>query len=648
VIEAHRYHAPVPSTDELERRAALLELTTDLVASATPDGVITYLNASGRALLGWAPHEDASTKRIRDFHPPWALDVVLTQGLPVAMREGVWRGETALLTQSGGIVPVSQVIVAHRDAHGEVVHLSTIMRDIRERKRIEEQLRAASRMLQLVLNYIPQFVFWKDTESVYRGCNRNFAEAAGVASVEDIVGKTDHDLAWSDEAELRRALDRRVMGANQPQTHLIESRPLADGRQAWLDTSKIPLHDEAGRVVGILGMYEDITARREAEEQLRQTQKLESIGQLAGGVAHDFNNMLTVICGSAELLAMGLDGDPGMLALAEEIIDATDAAAGLTQKLLDFSRKGAHSRAPLDAHAMVKAALALLERTVDRRIRIVTALAATQTTVMGDPSQLQNLLLNLGLNARDAMPEGGELHISTDDVTLDAGDPRCGAFELEPGPHLEITVRDWGVGMTPGVASRVFEPFFTTKDVGAGTGLGLAAVYSAVIDHRGAIGLTTAPGKGTSFTIYLPIAIGAKVHASVEAAAGAAGCGRVLLVDDEEMVRNVASVMLTTLGYEVLTAEDGEQALALFIREHASIDLVILDMIMPKLGGRETFEAMREVSPEVAVLFSSGFTRERAGGTIEGGRGFIKKPYRFAAFARQVADAIARDPSAPM
>lgn len=633
----------VSSLEELERRAALLELTTDLVSSVRPDGTVAYLNAAGFALMGWPLDTDISTKRVPDFHPRWATKLIIEQGLPVAMRDGVWRGKTALLGADGQEIPVSQVIVAHREPGGEVPLLSTIIRDIREHLRIEEELRGSTQMLQLVMDYVPQFVFWKDRNSAYRGCNRNFAKLAGLEHVEDIVGKTDLELGWAQaDGERLHRLDTEVMQRNEPQTHVVETRRQTDGSQCLIDSSRIPLHDEASEVVGILGMFEDITARTRAEEQLHQSQKLESLGELAGGVAHDFNNMLTVIRGAAELLALEQANHAGVVALAEEILDATDKAAGLTQKLLDVSRKGTSSRECVDLHAIIHAAKAQLERNLDGRIRVHVQLDATQFSLFGDPTQLQSVIVNLGLNAREAMPNGGELRISTADVDIAADDVRRASFVMIPGPHVELVVRDTGVGMTPAVAQRVFEPYFTTKALGSGSGLGLAAVYSAIVDHRGAIEFDTEAGVGTSFRVWLPVDPQATGRGGPSSRTLARASGRILLVDDEELVRNVAARMLRSLGYEVVMAEDGVRALEVYQAERERIDLVILDMLMPQLDGRQTLQALRGLPSDVPVLFCSGYTRERVDVGGEGVRGFIKKPYSKSELERQVAEALGR------
>lgn len=632
----------VSELEELEQRAALLELTTDVVSSATPDGRVIHLNAAGRKLLGWKT-ESLSKKRIEDAHPARVVDRLRDEVLPRVAREGQWRGETAVLDAEGNEVPVAQEIVAHFDDSGRVVGLSTILRDLRERKASEQRLREATQRFQLVLDYIPQFVFWKDRRSVYLGCNRNFAEVAGVHSVEDIVGKTDYDLAWKrEEAEFFRTVDEQVMSADKAQSHIEEPQLQADGKQAWLDTSKIPLHDEAGNVVGILGMYEDITERKAAQERLFQAQKLESIGQLAGGVAHDVNNMLTVIAGAAQMLAEDTADQPALRALAGDILDATQQASGLTQRLLDFSRSGTQTREPVDINAIVRSAVALLKRTVDRKIDITTGLDARENALRGDPSQLQNMVLNLGLNARDAMSDGGELHLASENFELEAGDPRLDGASLRPGPYVALTVRDQGTGMTAEVAARAFEPFFTTKRVGSGTGLGLAAVYSAVVDHGGTVEIQSAPGHGTTVVAWLPVEPGLEVPAALLPNERPRGTGQILVVDDEAMVRVTATKMLVSLGYEVIAVEDGIRAVEMIRTGEVCPDLVLLDMVMPKIDGRQTLATLREAGSDVPVVFCSGYSREFVDVVDSNVLGFEKKPYQLSHLAQQVATAIAR------
>lgn len=754
--------------------ATLLERTSDLVWSATPDGRLLYLNLGGRRLLGWASQASVEGKRLSDLHPAWAIERFSELALPHALEHGSWSGESAVLSSGGVEIPVSQVLVVHRGTSGEPTRVSGIARDIRELKAVEARLCESTKMFQLVMDYIPQHVFWKDQNSVFLGCNANFARVAGMASPADIVGKTDFDLAWKpEESAFFQEVDRRVMSNDQPELHIIEPQLQADGKQAWLDTSKIPLHDESGRVVGLLGTFEDITERKEAEnemvereeklrtildsigdaviatdargnvtrmnpvaeqltgwsgeeaqgerldlvfavhpsetsepltrpfekllevgrlakpsealtlrtregrecliseratpmrdqageltglvvvfrdvteqraleEQLRHARKMESIGRLAGGVAHDFNNMLAAIAGFAELVRRK-GSDPDIAHYAANIIDVSENAAALTQKLLDFSRKGVHHRRPYAVHGAVEAVRALLARTIDRRIAIELDLDATHHWVVGDPAQLQNALLNLGLNARDAMPEGGTIAIRTADVQLDPAACDGSAFELVPGPHLELTLSDTGTGMEEAVLRRAFEPYFTTKGPGAGTGLGLPSVYNAVLDHGGAIHAASRPGEGTEFRLLLPVSADESDESRDDSQAEeiVMGSGTLMLVDDEPAVRGSVAELLQRLGYDVVDFADGAPAVEYLRQRPGSIDLAILDMVTPGLGGRALLAALREVEPGLPVVFTSGFTREEGAFDDTGVVGFLKKPFRVTELASVVARAIA-------
>jgi len=610
------------------RDEALWTLTPDAVVELAWDGRVLALNPAARAALG-APVDDAALL----LEP--GLTRLREEGLPRARAEGHWRARLTLRGVDGAAIPASVTLVARPSSSpSRPEGLTMVAREEREQDALERRLRAAAERLQLVLDYVPQHVFWKDRDSVYLGCNREFARVAGVASTADIVGKTDFDLAWKDEeARFFREVDERVMSQDAPEFHIIEPQRQSDGREAWLDTSKIPLHDARGEVVGILGMYEDITERRNAEERLRQSQKMESIGRLAGGVAHDFNNMLTAIGGAAELLTRATDRDPVDSELVDTILQAVDQASDLTQKLLDFSHKGAYRKEPLDLHHTVRSALRLLERAIDRRIEVKTSFDASHAVLDGDSSQLQNVILNLGLNARDAMPTGGRLVVCTRDA------------EGEDGERLiELEVTDTGVGMPPEVARRAFEPFFTTKDVGRGTGLGLAAVYGAIQEHGGSVSLESSPGVGTRVTMRLPVdpRIPAPPEPAGDDEALPTGRARLLLADDEPPVAAVAAGMLRSLGYEVVVVNDGEAAVAELRKAPGGFDLVLLDMVMPRMSGREALLAMRKVRPEVRVLFCSGF--HRGGAAILQApqvRGFLKKPYRLEDLARAVAAALA-------
>jgi CheY-like chemotaxis protein len=368
---------------------------------------------------------------------------------------------------------------------------------------------------------------------------------------------------------------------------------------------------------------------------------MEVIGQLAGGVAHDFNNMLTAIIGSSELLEHFIRHDPAAIKLLGSIQQAASRSAELTQQLLVFSREGQKNYSQVCINEIITASISLLEHSVDKKISLKTSLAARNTMISGDTTFLQNALLNLGVNARDAMPEGGVITFATNNVELDSGDCELHVLPVDPGQFLEISVSDNGMGMSEDVVERIFEPFFTTKGVGKGTGLGLAAVYSTVREHHGSINVSSECGAGTIFRLYLPLSDGKK-NVNTFSAEVTQGDGGILLVDDEALIRDMGRELLQNAGYRVFLAEDGEQALEVYAREKEKISLVILDMVMPRMGGKETLECLLESYPDVRVLIASGYHQESTVETLIdlGAKDFIQKPYSKFGLCKAVADTI--------
>jgi signal transduction histidine kinase/ActR/RegA family two-component response regulator len=392
-----------------------------------------------------------------------------------------------------------------------------------------------------------------------------------------------------------------------------------------------------------LRMVSEMTARKQLDEQLRHAQKMEAVGQLAGGIAHDFNNLLVGILGAAELLQREDVPTAERRELAGIVLDASQRAADLTRQLLAFSRREAPARRRVDLGEVVAEVVRLLERTVDPKVRIDVEPLAGGAPVLGDASELQNALLNLGLNARDAMPQGGRLVFRVRRATpQEAHGPDPGAL---PHPEaLAIEVEDSGVGMTEQVRSRVFEPFFTTKPFGHGTGLGLAAVYGTVKRHGGTIRVESEPGQGSRFTLLLPLATQAGLEASPAAPSDdvLVGRGRVLVVDDEEAVGEMCVLMLESLGYEAHLARSGAEGLEACDAEETAFDLVILDMLMPGMSGVTVLEELRARGSSVPVVMCSGFGHavdERRVHEL-GIRGTLPKPFTRGRLSQVVAHAL--------
>jgi nitrogen-specific signal transduction histidine kinase/CheY-like chemotaxis protein len=407
-----------------------------------------------------------------------------------------------------------------------------------------------------------------------------------------------------------------------------------------------PVRDAAGRVTGVLGICWDVTEQRRLEAHVHQAQKMDAIGQLAGGIAHDFNNLLTVILGNLELLlGQHPEGAPDrpLVAAAQ---GAAARAAALTQRLLGFSRRHQLDWRPTDLNAVVGEVVALLRRTIDPLVRIETRLAPDVWAAHADPTQLNQVLMNLCLNARDAIAGAGQITIET---------ARADGHETD-GPAapddglVRLRVTDTGAGMPPEVRARLYEPFFTTKGVGKGTGLGLAMVFAIVRQHKGWIECRSEVGAGTQFDVYLPRGETGRAPDTDLATAvlPRAGHGTVLVVDDEELIRDLAALTLEGHGYRVLRAADGREAVEVYAAERDRIDLVVLDLTMPVLSGHEAFRQIRELNPAARVLFASGYAVEQLSDLEKGlMAGFLKKPYRPSDLVLAVEAAIPPRPPRP-
>jgi CheY-like chemotaxis protein len=372
-------------------------------------------------------------------------------------------------------------------------------------------------------------------------------------------------------------------------------------------------------------------ALRQSEERLRHAQKMEAVGRLAGGVAHDFNNLLTVMLGRIDLVLGELpEGEPlrGEVMLVQ---GAAERAATLTRQLLAFSRKQLLQTRLIDINQVVGSFEGMLQRLIGEQVILATRLQGGLGTIRADPGQIEQILVNFVINARDAMPEGGTITIETGSGTLPGSTARC----------VVITVRDTGTGMTPAVQARVFEPFFTTKEVGKGTGLGLATVYGIVKQHGGEVELESAPGRGSEFRVSLPCALGTPEPVEPGTASVPGGAGTVLIVEDEPEVRSLAARILRREGYEVLEAPDGEEALQL-AKGPARIDLLLTDVVMPRMSGSDLVARVREFRPDMRIVYMSGYTHDMIDhhGVFEPGTAFLQKPFSARVLARTVRDVL--------
>lgn len=496
------------------------------------------------------------------------------------------------------------------------------------------------RFTQFALDSLPDAAYWVEESSVITYVNDAACRMLGYTKAE-LLEKRIYELNPDLPPSIWQPMWQKL---KQDRRRTFETRHQAkDGRIIPVEISSNFV--EFNGKESSWAFARDISERKQLEGRLRQAEKMEAIGQLAGGVAHDFNNQLACILGNAELL-----GHPNAAEeqrkLVDNILIAVKRSSDLTAQLLAFSRRGKYRSEPVDLHQVVTEVVEILSRSIDKRIEITTRFDARRSVSVGDPSQLQNAVLNLALNARDAMPRGGRLCFATDNLSVgEAPAPeRPGA--VSTGEYIRLSVSDTGVGMDEQTQQHLFEPFFTTKDVGKGTGLGMAAVYGTVKLHQGWLAVSSRPGQGTTIEVHLPVGAQSVMPArEAKPAPALTGPVRILLVDDEALVRDATQRLLEMLGCIVTVCKDGEHAVEFYRAFHASIDLVILDLVMPVKDGRDTVLDMRVIHPGGKILLASGYSAEGvAQSVIEGGvDDFIQKPYTQAQLWEKVVQILTRD-----
>jgi len=515
----------------------------------------------------------------------------------------------------------------------------TVLRTRAERDEVDDALRASEEQYRRFVEDDVAGVYITTPDGRVLTCNPAFARMLGFASVAE--GVATNVVTIYQESAAREALlaDLRAQGR-------VDGRELAwrrvDGAPVAAVVTAIGDFDEGGQLAAIRGYVIDITERKRLEEQLRQSQKMEAIGRLAGGVAHDFNNLLTAINGYADILVAGMAPDEPQRADVEEIRKAGDRAAALTRQLLAFSRRQVLKPVVLDLDVVVAGIAPMLRRLVGEQIEFRVLAPPDLNRVRADPAQVEQVLLNLVVNARDAMPGGGTLTIEMANVELDDDYVRTHPH-VAPGPYVQLAVSDTGVGMDAATMAHLFEPFFTTKPAGEGTGLGLATAYGIVTQSGGHIAAYSEPGQGSTFRVYLP-RVTAAVEPVLAAAAGPApgGSEAVLVVEDEDVVRSYAERVLKGLGYDVSAARSGVEALALVADHPEPFDLLVTDVMLPGMNGRELSDQLTARKPSLRTLFVSGYTQDAIvhRGALDAGVAFLGKPFTPHALGHAVRDVL--------
>ena len=581
----------------------LFENANDLIQSVAADGKFLYVNQTWREALGYAEEEVAGLTLLDIIHPDFRTHCTDLFSR-VTAGEKLDRVEAVFVTKGGRSILVEGNVNCSI-VDGAPLSTRGIFRDITEH-------RQATEFIKNILESVDEgfTVIGRD----YRIISANKAYTDKLkTSLRDIVGKHCYEISHRLSRPCYEAGEdcavRHTFQTGEPYT-VIHTHHDSAGDPVYIETKSFPLTDSLGRVISAIEIHNDITEKKKLEDQLRHAQKMEAVGTLAGGVAHDFNNILTAIIGYGTLLQMKMAEEDPLKPYVDQILTSTERAANLTQGLLAFSRKQPINLQSVDLNAVVRRVEKLITRLIGEDIDIKIVLNDAVLTIRVDLGQIEQVLMNLATNARDAMPQGGILAIETGIMELDHEYVRAHGYG-KVGRYALLSVTDTGVGMDKKTQHRIFEPFFTTKEVGKGTGLGLAIVYGIVKQHNGYINVYSEPGKGTTFKLYLPL-----IAAEIEAASPLqdkmpeGGRATILVAEDDDSVRNLTRSVLEGFGYTVITAVDGEDALAKFSEHQERIDLLLLDVIMPKRNGRMAFDEIQKIRPGTKVLFTSGYSAE--------------------------------------
>jgi PAS domain S-box-containing protein len=518
-----------------------------------------------------------------------------------------------------------------RDDKGVIYRISGVASDVTERHQMEDALRESEALYRKLTD--TSFDGIDRTENgIVREANAGFVRMFGYDSIEEVLGRPVRDfVAEESQAEVAERIQSEIEGSYE---FLGKRR---DGSKIQIEATA-RTHDVGG-MRGRLTALRDVTEKRMLEDQFRQAQKMEAVGRLAGGVAHDFNNLLMVISGYGELLLDDLEQDDPRRVQMDEVLKAARAAAGLTRQLLAFSRQQVIQPRLLSLEAVVQDSEKMLRRLIGEDVELVTALNPIHATVRIDPSQLEQVIMNLVVNARDAMPGGGRVTIETVSIELSDAYART-HWPATPGRYAMLAVADTGVGMDELTQAHIFEPFFTTKELGKGTGLGLSMVYGIVKQSGGFIWVYSEPGKGATFKIYLPLVdeTAESMRQTSEIEIVPRGTETVLLVEDEPAVRAVVQQVLERHGYSVLVAPDGQLALNVLAGHPGEVHLLLTDVVMPGMSGRQLAAQFSVLRPDARVLFMSGYTTDAVvrHGVLEPGIAYLQKPFSPEALARKV------------
>ena len=626
-----------------ERYRRLVELCPDgvLVSSG---GRIAFVNLTGARILGAQRPQAVVGALLLDLIHPDLRDDTQKRLADLDGGRRVPAFETRIVRLDGAVLDVE--IAATPFPHQGKPAAQIVVRDVTSRKEAEEALQRQSEFIRTITDSMGEGLFVIDRSGRVSFMNPASERLLGW-SREELLLRDLHQMTHyrkPDGTPLSRS-DCALIEAMESGTTVRreDSFIRKDGSVLPAFAISSPLTSASGEIVGAVIVFHDVTERRALEEQLLHSQKMEAVGRLAGGIAHDFNNILSVVSGYGEMVLSELAEDDEHRARVVEILRAADRATGLTRQLLAFGRRQVIEPRHLDLNAVVVDVERMLHRLIGEDIQVSTKLGSDLGAIKADPGQVEQVLINLAVNARDAMPKGGKLILETANVTLDEDLVR-GTLDVTAGPYVMLSVSDTGVGMDREVKEHLFEPFFTTKDSGSGTGLGLATVYGIVKQSGGHVWVYSEPGWGTTFKLYFPHVMSLEPSLSgIAPAEMLGGSETILVVEDDDLVRALIREFLTSVGYTVILAANPEEGLKLATERADEIDLLLTDVVMPGMSGRELVDRLTTSTPNLRVLFMSGYSDEAVAsrGILEDGLAFLQKPftrYSLSAKVRKVLD----------
>ena len=610
--------------------STVLKSIGDAVITTDPNGIITFINPVAEKVTGYE-YKEAVGQKLSNIFVTVKEDTAASIQDPIThvLKEGLSLNpgkDIILIARDGTKKLIIESIAPITDDEGTIAGNVIVFQDFTEHKKMERELADSEERFRSMVNAITSYTYSVEVKEDNTISTTHSAGCLTVTGYSPQDYKADpflwYTMIFPEDREKIEAYIKQLFSGKQ--VSAFEHRLIhRDGNVVWVRNTTVPYFSADGRLNRYDSVIENITEKKRLEEMLLHSQKMDAVGKLTGGIAHDFNNLLTAIIGFAQILQLEIGADQRFHYLVQQILLPAERATNLIKALLSFSRKQVINPKPVDLNEVIYAIEKLLQRLIGDNIDITTDLAEQELTIMADTTQIEQVIMNLATNARDAMPEGGALIIRTEVQELDNDFIQTHRFQGQPGKFVLLSIQDTGKGMTKETLSRIFEPFFTSKEEGKGTGLGLSVTYGIVEQHNGYIKASSEPGQGAKFEIYLPWIMEKSGIRDVKSTSHLkAGVETILIVEDNDPVRKVLKEWLEMAGYTVLEADNGESAIRIYQEYHDIVQILLIDMVIPKMSGEMVYEAIKKMNHSIKVLFMSGYSENLSQKKDDIGRSF--------------------------